>query len=425
MTALNSPKPRQVPSSGSTADRLLVISTGERHYREYLLASIAPHYRVHLIVGGEPSWEHAYIDGWTVIDFADTIGAEPMIAAAKELAAREPVAGVLSWDEARILQSAKVAQALGLPGGDPDMVMRCRDKHLTRQALESAGVPQPRSVMVYSLADALAVAAEIGYPVVLKPRALAASLGVVRVDDGEQLAAQFSFARDTTVPGAWHYDVVLVEDYLTGPEISLDAAVHHGVVSELFVARKQVDYPPYFEEVGHLVSAADPLLRDRELLQIVQATHDALAFTDGMTHTELKLTPTGPQVIEVNARLGGDLIPYLGQRATGIEPGLIAADVACGRAPEISPSLQQTGAVRFFYVDEPDTTVGMASFGSVEQLPAALDRAVVLAPAGAVLSPPPAGTTFGRLAFATAVADSAEQCQAALDAAQASLTVTG
>ncbi|MEO6704200.1 MAG: ATP-grasp domain-containing protein [Jatrophihabitantaceae bacterium] len=402
-------------------DRLLVISTGDRHYREYLLASIADHYRVHLILGAEPTWEHAYIDGWTVLDFTDTIGAEPMIAAAKELAAREQVAGVLSWDEARILQSAKVAQSLGLPGGDPDMVLRCRDKHLTRQALLAAGVPQPRSVLVESAAEALAVAAEIGYPVVLKPRALAASLGVVRVDDPDQLAAQFGFARDTTVPGAWNYDAVLVEAFLTGPEISLDAAVHRGHVTELFLARKQVDYPPYFEEVGHQVSASDPLLHDPQLLQIVQATHDALAFTDGMTHTELKLTPTGPQVVEVNARLGGDLIPYLGQQATGIEPGRIAADIACGRPPRVRASRSRTGAVRFFYVPAPETTVGSACFAPVEQLPPALDRAVVLAAVGSVLSPPPAGTTFGRLAFATAVAESAADCQQALDAAEASL----
>ena len=82
------------------------------------------------------------------------------------------------------------------------MVLRCRDKHLTRTALAQAGVPQPESVMVSSVVEALSVAAEIGYPVVLKPRAMAASLGVVRVEDAEQLAAYYSFARDTTVPGA-------------------------------------------------------------------------------------------------------------------------------------------------------------------------------------------------------------------------------
>ena len=43
------------------------------------------------------------------------------------------------------------------------------------------------------------------------------------------------------------------------------------------------------------MDAADPLLADPEILQILQRTHTALGFSDGMTHTELKLTPTGPQ----------------------------------------------------------------------------------------------------------------------------------
>src|SRR6202012_3722489 len=102
------------------------VGTGLRRYREYLLASIAPQYRVHLIIGHQADWERRYVEGWSVVDFADTIGAEEMILEAKQAAAGEPFAGVLTWDEARVLQAAKVAQALQLIGGDPDMVLRCR-----------------------------------------------------------------------------------------------------------------------------------------------------------------------------------------------------------------------------------------------------------------------------------------------------------
>ncbi|HEX4728960.1 MAG TPA: ATP-grasp domain-containing protein [Jatrophihabitans sp.] len=403
--------------------RLLVVGTGHRRYREYLLASIAPHYRVHLLIGHPADWERRYVDGWSVVDLTDTVGADEMIRAAGLAAEREPFDGVLTWDEARVLQAAKLAQALRLPGGDPDMVLRCRDKHLTRTALAAAGVPQPRSVMVASPAEALSAAADIGYPVVLKPRAMAASLGVVRADNPEQLSQRFGFARDTTVPGAWRYDLVLVEEYLTGPEISVDAAVHRGRALPLFLARKQVGYPPYFEEVGHLVNADDPLLSDPALLRILQDTHDALAFSDGMTHSEFKLTATGVKVVEVNARLGGGLIPYLGQRATGIEPGVVAAAVACGRAPSVVASQHRCGAVRFFYVEQPNTTIDQIRFEPVDH--PALDTAGVLAEPGQRLSPPPAGSAFDRAAFATAVAGIEAECLAALDAAERALVVRG
>lgn len=398
---------------------LLVVGTGGRAYREYLLASIGRAYRVHLLVGAEPTWEREHVAGWTVLDLADTVGAEPMIAAAR---AAGPFDGVLSWDEARVLQVAKIAAALGLPGGDVEAVLRCRDKHLTRQALAAAGVPQAVSVAAATVDEAVAAAERIGWPVVLKPRAMAASLGVVRVDTAAELAERFPFARDTTLPGAWRYPDVLVEEYLTGPEVSVDAAVHGGRCVPLCVARKEIGYPPYFEEVGHVVDAADPLLADPGLLGVVQDAHTALGYRDGVTHTELKLTPAGPKVVEVNARLGGDLIPYLGLRASGVDPGLAAASVACGRSPAVAADRKLVGAVRFFYVEHDDTTVGSVSFDPAG-LPPAVDRAVPLAEPGEVVSPPPKGTLLGRVAFATAVAGSAEECRAALDAAAAALTV--
>lgn len=403
---------------------LLLIGAGGQRYREYLLAPIATRYRVHLFGESEPTWERAYLAGWTVLEsMRDTIEAGPMCAAAAELAASEPVHGVLSWDEARILQSAKVAAALGLPGGDPDAVLRCRDKHQTRGALDAAGVPQPRSVLVAGLEAALAAAADIGYPVVLKPRAMGASLGVVRADSEAELRARFGFAHDAEIPGSWRYDEgVLIEEYLDGPEISVDSAVHNGYVLPLFVARKRVGYPPYFEETGHVVDARDPLLTDPALLRVLSCTHAALGFADGVTHAEFRLTAAGPKVIEVNARLGGDLIPYLGMRCSGIDPGLAAAAVACGDKPSLAASRTQVAAVRFYYPAADDTVIGDIAFDA-DALPPQIDLAVTLAAPGDVVSPPPKGTLFGRIAFATALADTEKACTAALDAAGAALKI--
>ena len=411
---------------------LLLIGTGKQAFREYLLASVASRYRVHLLCGAEPGWPRGYLDGWTVLSsMDDTIDATQMCAAARDLAARERIRGVLSWDEARILQSAKVAAELGLPGGDPDMVLRCRDKYLTRKALDAGGVPQPRSVLVADAGQASATAEAMGYPVVLKPRAMGGSLGVVRADTPAELAARFEFARDTAVPGSWRYDEgVLVEQYVPGPEISVDSAVHDGEVLPMFIARKQVGYPPYFEETGHIVDAADPLLADAGLASVLVAAHKALGFTDGITHAEFKLTPDGPVVIEVNARLGGDLIPYLGMRASGIDPGLAAAAVACGQRPELTTDRSPVSAavpsgvagIRFFYAPADDTAIEAIRFDPAA-LPAETDLAVTLAEPGDVMSPPPKGTMSGRVAFVTALASTVMACSAALDGAHAALTI--
>jgi hypothetical protein len=101
---------------------------------------------------------------------------------------------------------------------------------------------------------------------------------------------------------------------------------------------------------------------------------------------------------------------------------LAARAVACGRRPELTGSGRRVAAVRFFYPDRDDTTIDKVDFDRAA-LPDSVDLAEPLAEPGAVVSPPPKGTLFGRVAVATAVADTAEECRAALDAAAAALTV--
>ena len=116
------------------------------------------------------------------------------------------------------------------------------------------------------------------------------------------------------------------------------------------------------------------------------------------------------------------MIPYLGLRASGADPGLAAAAVACGRPPAVGTDRKQVGAVRFCYVDADDLRVDRIE-AVTEGLPPAVDRVQPLCPAGAVVSPPPKGTVWGRIAYLTAFADTEAECRAALDAAQAALLV--
>lgn len=405
---------------GGSRPFLVIISTGPRRYREYLFAAMAPHYRIHLVNTVAPTWEQPYLAGHTVVPTTDL---DHVRAAVAGVAAGGPVDGVLSWDEARVHQAAAVAGELGLPTTPAEAVWRCRDKHQSRTAFAAAGVPQPKFALVGTAEEAAAAARDIGYPIVVKPRAAAASYGVALVREAAGLTRHFGFADTATVPHMPDYDqAVLVEEYLEGREISVDSVVAGGRVRPLFVGHKEVGYPPYFEETGHVVSHRDTLLSDPDFLALVQDTHTALGFTEGWTHAEFKLTPDGPKVIEVNARLGGDLIPYLGMVASGIDPGLIAAAVACGREPEITVTRDLVAAVRFFYVDADDTMVDRVEFDE-SALPEEIDSAVVLAEHGAVFSPPPRGLVSGRVAFATVAAPTAELCVAALDRAGAALRV--
>ena len=408
-------------SPGANERPLLVVVSSLSKSREYFFRSVSPHYRLWLFQGGagrteEVGWELPYLAGHTVVD---TLDADAMTAAAREVP--DEIAGILSYDEARIAATAVVAGRLGLPTSPAEAVRRCRDKWLTRQALAAAGVPQAVSVAVGSPAEALAAATRIGYPVVLKPRNLAASFGVSRADSEAALSAAYDRARLVTLPEApdrFDRDV-LVEEFLDGPEISVDAVVRDGRVEPLVVAHKETGYPPSFEETGHTVDAADPLLRDPELRSVLTAAHAAVGYTTGTTHTELRRTPAGLKVIEINGRLGGDMIPLLGRLAAGVDLNVVAAAVACGRPVDTARPGTAVAGIRFYY---PDTDVTVAAL-EIDRalLPEQVYEAVPLTGPGARVLLPPRGSAWeSRLAHVIAVAGTPDELRAVLtDAAKA------
>jgi biotin carboxylase len=393
---------------------LALVASGDRRYREYLVQAAASRYRLWLLDAHEPTWQQPYIAGSSLVDTRDP---QALITAAQAISdGPGSLAGVLCYDEWSIHAAATLADALGLPTSPPTAVAACRDKAATRHQLARAGVPQPQSHPVTTLHQAVAAADKIGYPVVIKARGLAGSLGVVRVDNVGELDPAYTSAAAVTFPGVPRTDAdILIEEYLDGPEISVDSAVIAGVTIPIAVAHKTLGLDPFFEETGHLVDATDPLLHDPDLRGHLTAAHEAVGFRHGMTHTEVRFTRDGPRVVEINARLGGDFIPYLGHLATGIDLGLVAADIAVGRTPTISPTHRRVAGIRFLYPPEDclvqDVTVHSGRFTTHTY------KAMATAGPGLRMRLPPRGF-LSRYGLVIAVADTAEQARAALAGAE-------
>lgn len=387
---------------------IILVHSGYRPFREYLLAEVADHARLWLFLDQEPTWEKPFLLGHTVVDTHD---AEAMKAAALLVSARHDVAGVLGWHDLLMEQTAEVQAATGLPGSPLSAVALCRDKLGTRRALDAAGVPQAVSVPVVSEAGAREAAARIGYPVVVKPRALGASVGVRKAGTPEEASAAYTEASTVVMEGAPAYGrSVLVEEYLDGEEISVDVVVHDGTLRPLFVARKVSGFPPYFEETAHSVDAADPLLDDPAVLDVLRRAHRAVGFHTGLTHTELRLTAEGPKVVEINPRLGGDLIPLVASYASGVQPGLLAVESACGRPPTLPERRPRCAAIRFLYPER--ECLAAEVYVDESALPPSAVRAVALAAPGQELRLPPAGHITGRYGYVIVTGGSAAECWA-------------
>lgn len=398
---------------------VLVLRSSYYQYREYLLRLISQYADVWLLHDRPPVWEDKYIKGYAVVN---TLDRDAVLATARRMDIR--LAGVICWDEMRIEIAAFLAESLGLPGPSVEGVHNCRDKRLTRLALNRNGVPQPASSLVATQEEAFRAVKEIGYPVVVKPRALAGSQGVALVSSDSEFGSAFELAQNAREKSVKACQAnVLIEEYVRGEEISIDTAWSSGNMFPLFVAHKLTGFSPYFEEVGHRIDGEDPLLQDSTLLNVLFSAHAAVGFRSGITHTEVRLSNEGPKIIEINGRLGGDFIPYVGALATGLDLGRIVVDVACGKAPVVNERLLSCAAIRFFYPPY-DAVVDEIRIDR-ELLPICTEAAALLTEPGQILRLPPADNVSCRFAYVVVKGSSFEFCSNALDDAAKALHFSG
>ncbi|WP_329612526.1 ATP-grasp domain-containing protein [Streptomyces brevispora] len=403
-----------------TRPLLIVVGGTDLTYRGYCVERVAAGYPIALIDTKLPSGQqHLVVDH----EIAATHDPAAVVAAGLALAARHPVAGVVTWDEYALVPTAELAARLGVPGNSAVAMTACRDKATSRRLFAEHDVPSATSTRVDTLAQATAAALRTGYPVVLKPSSHAASIGVIRVDTPDELPAAWTFASAGAGEQGPEGSGVLVEEYLFGPEISVECVTQSGVTTALAVTRKEVAFPPYFEEVGHTVEADDPLLP--EVAPVAVQAVRALGVTSGIQHVEMRLTPSGPRIIEVNARIGGDLIGELVRLATGLDLPRIAADVACGAVPDLTPTTQASAAIKILY---PQVS-GTLSARSLSIAPGPeypwLHQVTWLREVGEQVALPPAGDLdAGRVGFLVVTADSPEAARNRLSFLATGLTLS-
>jgi biotin carboxylase len=388
---------------------LVVVGSGGRPYREYAFASLASRYRVSAVLPVEPTWQRPYLDSWRVAELGE---ADAVAAAVAELTG--PESGLMTWDETVLEVTAEAAEKLSLPHMSARAAARCRDKLRTRELLDDAGLPAVRYGLAHSADEAERLAASLGLPVVVKPRALAGSVGVALARDPEAVRGAFELAAGAAFGTLPTGHGVLVEEFLEGPEISVDSVVRGRDVACVHVARKRLGFAPHFEEVGHLVDDWTGEPWADEVRALVTAAHHALGVELGVTHAEIRLTTAGPRLVELNGRLGGDLIPLAGRLSTGIDLVVAAAELALGRAPELTPLHRRACEVRFAYPPH-DGTVRALALADAAAV-AGIEHAGALAEPGTVLLLPPR-QAIPRLAVLMAVGEDEAACARILDQA--------
>lgn len=317
--------------------RLLVLGAGaQREFAFHTWARLGLH--VVLADGFSHQRYERQVDDFRPLDVQDhvEVDRDRLDALARE------VDGVVTLHEFTVGTAAALAAAAGWPGPGPHAAAASRDKRRFRALLAAAGVAVP------CWADATSPAALADFfagrrrNAVLKPADLASSASVHRVASPDQAARHLERVRGQSFSGA-----AILEEYLDGPEYSVEGVVCDGRLALAIVTAKQLGSPRCFLERQHIVPAPVRARDYRELLDATAASVRAMDVRDAVIHAELRLVAGRAVPVEIACRPGGDLIPDLVALAAGVNIYEIQAAQALAPPDLPRPVFTRVAGVRF------------------------------------------------------------------------------
>ncbi|MEM9487553.1 MAG: ATP-grasp domain-containing protein [Myxococcota bacterium] len=226
----------------------------------------------------------------------------------------KPLGGVdrlLGTLEQLQVQLGQVRDHLGIAGMGERVARNFRDKGQMKDVLDHSGLPCARHRAVTDGAQARAFAADVGYPVVVKPPAGAGAVATYRVADDGQLSRALAMLR----PGPGRE--VMIEQFLSGLENSLETVCIAGQPvwdshTRYRPAPLHVLENPWIQWTVLLPREPDD--DDTALIRApARAALAALGMGTGLTHMEWFRTERGPAISEVAARPpGAQIMPLNG-----------------------------------------------------------------------------------------------------------------
>ncbi len=289
----------------------------------------------------------------------------------KKLPPRDNIIGVQAGNEMAVHKSAAVAEKIDkgnyLPLKD---ALACRFKDLMRIRLDEHQVPVPNFHVIRNEKEGINAAADIGYPCIVKPTDQCASFNVKLVHSDEELVKAVESIANSTTYGTvyapeeiltpWRVEM-LVEEYVEGPEFSIEGFSMGGKIVFESITEKLSTGSPQFIEVGHNVPACLTEELESELFDCNRKTLKALGITEGASHCEIKITATGPKVIECACRQAGDKITKLVDLSYEFDLNKAFVHNTLGMEIDATKELIRHSAIRFITFSE-NKTVKQVNF---------------------------------------------------------------
>ena len=226
-----------------------------------------------------------------------------------------------------------VAEGCSLPSHTYQAAMNASNKALMRACFKSAGIPSPGYTRIFRSELASFMESHplesLPYPLVIKPVDNMGARGCRLVRTKEEFIPAAEDAMRASLSSC-----AILEEYMSGPEFSIDAIIYKGTFTVTGFADRHIFYEPYFIEMGHTIpTCADSGIRNELIATFARAAH-SLGLTCGAAKADIKYTASGPMVGEIAARLsGGYMSGWTFPYSSGIDLTSQAVLVATGNEP--------------------------------------------------------------------------------------------
>ena len=280
---------------------ILILGAGLMQ-KPAILSAKEEGFTVHVIDADPKAVAIPYADTFRQIDLKDKEG---ILAYAKELQAGEGgLAAVFTAGTDFSASVSYVCEKLGLPAHSHQAAINASVKTVMRQCFADAGVPSPAFLRVgkEDISDKLmnTVLAKMSFPLVVKPVDNMGARGCRMVRNEAEFLPAVEVAVKCSRTGN-----AIVEEYMEGPEYSIDALVYNGTFTVTGFAIRHIKYPPYFIEVGHTMPAELDKKTHDELISVFALGAKSLGLTCGAAKADIKYTSKGPMIGEIAGRLSG------------------------------------------------------------------------------------------------------------------------
>lgn len=255
-------------------------------------------------------------------------------AAVLDIAIKENISGVIAAaTDVAVPTAAFISQELGLPGINDHAARTLTDKRAFREFQRQAGLPSPEVLDLTKIQDDSNNGTRGRW--IIKPTRASGSKGIRILEHADERSDWMADAAAQSSNGA-----VLVEQFLEGTQHTLEGVFEAGKLGFFVVTDRMTASPPHVATRGHCVPSTLSSKCIDEISTQIASIFQQLDVQDCMLDCDFVSTDSGPVILEISPRLGGNSLNRLVACHRGVDLVKTAIHHATGGAWEMGPPEQ-------------------------------------------------------------------------------------